>query len=54
MQKPQPAGDHEIDGRLPDYSNDVPLTGRRSWLRGGGKQGAGHLDFDHVGNPGPA
>jgi hypothetical protein len=41
----------DIDGRFPDYLNDVP---EKSWLRGGGKQGAGHLEFDHVGNPGAA
>jgi hypothetical protein len=50
IQKPQSPEDQ----RLPDYDNDVPLTGRRAWLRGGGKAGAGHLDFDSVGIPGPA
>jgi hypothetical protein len=33
------------------YNPDVP---EKSWLRGGGKQGAGHMDFDAVGIPGPA
>jgi hypothetical protein len=54
MQQPQRLGDHNVDGRLPDYLNDVPTLGRRAWLRGHGKAGSGHLDFDHVGNPGSA
>src|ERR1700730_6253408 len=35
MQQPQALGDHDVNGRLPGYHNDVPLTGKRSWLRGG-------------------
>jgi hypothetical protein len=55
-EKPSPADKHQAnqdpqDFHAAPYRNDVPLTGHRAWLRGGGKQGAGHLDFDHVGNP---
>lgn len=39
------------DQHGPGYNPDVP---ENSWLRGGGAQGAGHLDFDRVGNPGAA
>jgi len=49
MQKPQPAGDHEIDGRLPSYDNDVPI---RRWVRSNDATSKPH--FDHVGNPKPA
>jgi hypothetical protein len=48
-QAPQPLGDEATNGRLPDYHNDVP---EGSWLRGHGKQGAGHLNFDSLGRRG--
>jgi hypothetical protein len=47
VQQPSAAGDKNIDGRLPDYFNDVA---KGSYLRGHGKQGAGHLDFDKGGS----
>jgi hypothetical protein len=50
IQRPQDLGDPTTNGRMKNYDNDVP---QGSWLRGGGKQGAGHIDFDHVGNPKP-
>jgi hypothetical protein len=46
MQQPQALGDHDVNGRLPGYVNDVPLTGKRSFLRGAGRGGEDQTFFD--------
>jgi hypothetical protein len=42
---PQELGDRN-NLRAPNYHNDVPLTGERSWLRGGGRGGEDNPCFD--------
>jgi hypothetical protein len=49
MQKPQALGDHDIDGRLPGYDNDVPIT---RWVRG--KDATVKPGYVFTGNPKPA
>jgi hypothetical protein len=47
MQQPQALGDHDVDGRLPDYLNDVPEGDWRRGRRGAHKSGgAGYPCFD--------
>jgi hypothetical protein len=41
MQQPQALGDHDINGRLPSYDNDVAPRRR------GGRQGSERATFDH-------
>jgi hypothetical protein len=42
---PQELGDRN-NLRAPNYHNDVPLTGDRAWLRGGGRGGEDNPCFD--------
>jgi hypothetical protein len=44
---PEKLGDPNTTQRAKGYFNDVPLTGERSWLRGGGHGGLSRPTYDH-------
>jgi len=51
-QAPQALGNIDVNGRLSNYDNDAPSTGRRAWLRGmGPKQAEAYPAFDSTGIP---